>query len=133
MKVNFFLLCCSPDFNVSTFCHNPPFLSSAKLHVNSEGEVCIQEQEKITYYMLNGEDKFIEFDAELGGSGLVHDGQNLIVENQAEIVLLESTKEGSIAHLIASDVKPSGQMRLNHKGQLTVCQKEVIKLFQYKS
>ncbi|KAL9983909.1 hypothetical protein ACROYT_G006155, partial [Oculina patagonica] len=119
-------LCCSPDFKVTTFSIYLPFLSSAKVCSNSEGKVEIQEQDKITYYVLNGERKDID------AVGLVHDGQNLIIANKSEIVLLESTTEGSNAHLIASDVKPRGQIRLNHEGQLIVCEEKVIKLFDYK-
>ena len=107
-------------------------LSSAKVCFNSEGEVQIQGQEKITYYVLGGEEKQIEDDSD-GLAGLVHDGQNLIIANGDEIVLLESATEGSTAHLIASGVKPSGQIRINHEGQLMVCEEKVIKLFEYKN
>ncbi|KAL9983914.1 hypothetical protein ACROYT_G006160 [Oculina patagonica] len=98
------LLCCSPDFKVTTFTYHPPCLSSAKVCLNSEGEVEIQEQDKITYYVLNGEEKHIDAD---GITGLVHDGENLIIANEGEIVLLESTTEGSNAHLIASGYMPN--------------------------
>ncbi|XP_078358871.1 uncharacterized protein LOC144643481 [Oculina patagonica] len=125
------LLCCSPDFKVTTCTDYPPILSSAKVCLNTEEELQIQKLEKITYYMLNGEEKHISQD-NWGVTGLVHDGQNLIIANEDEIVLLESMTEGSIAHLIASDVKPSGQIRLNHEGQLMVCEEKVIKLFEYK-
>ena len=64
-------------------------------------------------------------------TGLVHDGQNLIIANEDEIVFLESMTEGSKAHLIASGVNSTGQMRINHEGQLMVCEEKVIKLFEY--
>ena len=129
------LLSCSRDFEVATYV--PPFgstsiLLSAKVCFNSEGEVQIQGQEKITYYVLGGEEKQIEDDSD-DLAGLVHDGQNLIIANGDEIVLLESATEGSAAHLIASGVKPSGQIRINHEGQLMVCEDKVIKLFEYKN
>ena len=47
-------------------------------------------------------------------------------------MLLESATEGSNAHVIASGVKPS-QIRINHEGQLMVCEKNAIKLFEYKN
>ena len=124
------LLCCSPDFKVATFSDNPPILSTAKVCMNSEEGVQIQEQEKITYYMLNGQEHQID----KGIVGLVHDGENLIIasENESKIVLLESMTEGSNAHLVASDVKPKGQMRINHEGQLIVCEESALKLFEYK-
>ncbi|XP_078358872.1 uncharacterized protein LOC144643482 [Oculina patagonica] len=122
------LLCCSADFKVTIFSFDLPFISTVKVCLNSEGKVELQEQEKITYYMLNGEEKRIDKNV----TGLVHDGENLIIANEGEIVLLESTTEGSNAHLIASDVKPTGQIRLNHEGQLIVCEEKVIKLFEYK-
>ena len=120
-----FLLCCSQDFKVSRFTDGPAVLSTAKVRFTSEGEVQLEEQETITYYMLDGEEKQIGH----GVTGLVHDGQNLIIANDDEIVLLESMTEGSKAHLIASEV--TGQIRLNHEGQLMVCEKGVIKLFEY--
>lgn len=122
------LLCCSPDFKVVTFSDCPPILSSVKVCMNSEEEVQIQEQEKITYYRLNGQEHQIDE----GIVGLVHDGENLIIANESKIVLLESMTEGSNAHLVASDVKPTGQMRINHDGQLIVCEESVLKLFEYK-
>lgn len=122
------LLCCSPDFNVTTYVYTPQILSSAKVCFNSEGEVEIQEQVTITYYMLDGEEKQID---EKSITGLVHDGQNLIIAVDDEIVLLESITEGSNGHLIASDIEPSGQIRLNHEGQLMVCDTNCIKLFEY--
>ena len=132
------LLSCSRDFEVATYV--PPIgstsiLSSAKVCFNSEEEVQIQGQEKITYYVLGGEEKQIEDDSngQWSMAGLVHDGHNLIIANGDEIVLLESATEGSTAHLIASGVKPSGQIRINHEGQLMVCEEKVIKLFEYKN
>ena len=124
------LLCCSPDFKVATFSDYPPILSTAKVCMNSEEEVQIQEQEKITYYRLNGQEHQIDE----GVVGLVHDGENLIIanNNESKIVLLESMTEGSNAHLVASDVKPTGQMRINHEGQLIVCEDSILKLFEYK-
>ena len=122
------LISCSPNFKVTTYTVDPPILSSAKVCLNSKGEVEIKEQEKITYYLLNGEEKQVDE----GVTGLAYDGENLIIATEGEIVLLESTTEGSIAHLISSDVKPSGQIRLNHEGQLMVCEEKVIKLFDYK-
>ena len=121
------LLCCSPDFKVTMYSYNCPSLSSAKVSLNSEGEVHIQEQQKMTYYLLNGEEKQIDENVR----GLVHDGQNLIIANKHDVVLLESMNEGSTAHLVASDVEPLG-LRLNHEGQLIVCEKKAIKLFEYK-
>lgn len=123
------LLWCSPDFMVITYSDDPPILTSTKLCLNSKGEAEIQEQEKITSYMLNGVEEPIGFDGELGG--LVHDGKNLVIANDGDIVLLDSIKEGSSAHLIASSVDPSGQIRLNHEGQLIVFEENVIKLFDY--
>ena len=124
------LLCCSPDFKVATFSDYPPILSTAKVCVNSEEEVQIQEQEKITYYIFNGQEHQIDE----GIVGIVHDGENLIIanENESKILLLESMTEGSNAHVVASDVKPTGQMRINHEGQLIVCEESVVKLFEYK-
>jgi len=120
------LLCCSRDFQVSTFVTEASTISTAKVRYSSEGKVHIEEEETITYYMLGGEETGI---GEV--IGLVHDGQNLIIADGDEIVLLESMTEGSKAHLIASDVKPSGQMRINCEGQLMVCEEKVIKLFEY--
>ena len=124
------LLCCSPDFKVATFTDYPPILSTAKVCMTSEEEVQIQEQEKITYYRLDGQEHQIDE----GIVGLVHDGENLIManDNESKIVLLESMTEGSNAHLVASDVKPTGQMRINSEGQLIVCEGSVLKLFEYK-
>ena len=124
------LLCCSPDFKVATFSCEPPIISTAKVCMNSEEEVQIQEQENITYFMLNGQENQIDE----GIVGLVHDGENLIVANydESKIVLLESMTEGSNAHLVASDVKPTGQMRISREGQLVVCEEEVLKLFEYR-
>lgn len=124
------LLCCSPDFKVATFSDNPPILSTAKVCMNSEEEVEIQEQEKITYYRLDGQEHQIDE----GIVGLAHDGENLIIanDNESKIVLLESMTEGANAHLVASDVKPTGQMRINSEGQLLVCQESILKLFEYK-
>lgn len=58
--------------------------------------------------------------------------------NGGKIVLLESLKEGSNAHLVASEcfwLNRSGSsegMNLNHKGQLIVQGSHTIKLFKYK-
>ena len=128
-------LCCSPDFKVITSHHeNTCTLSIAKVCFDSDGDSEREDEEKmemegqatITYYMLDGEENQIN-----DLTGFVHDGQNLIIANGDKIVLLESITEGSNAHLVASDVKPSGQLRLNHKGQLMVCEEKVIKLFEY--
>ena len=138
-------LCCSPDFKIITARFDEDFeklstLSVAKVCFNTEGEderegeekIEIKEQATITYYMLDGEENLID-----DITGFVYDGQNLIISNGDKIVLLESITEGSNAHLIASGLKPSRQTRrervlnLNHKGQLMVCEKKVIKLFEY--
>lgn len=132
------VLSCSQDFGVvQCNFHQPHFesdsfyeLLAAKVNLHIEGEAQIQGHEKITYYVLNGEEKRISPHDCLGG--LVHDGQNLIIANGDEIVLLESATEGSNAHVIASGVKPS-QIRINHEGQLMVCEKNTIKLFEYKN
>ncbi|RMX60256.1 hypothetical protein pdam_00009086 [Pocillopora damicornis] len=132
------VLSCSQDFGVvQCNFHQPHFesdsfyeLLAAKVNLHIEGEAQIQGHEKITYYVLNGEEKRISPHDCLGG--LVHDGQNLIIANGDEIVLLESATEGSNAHVIASGVKPS-QIRVNHEGQLMVCEKNTIKLFEYKN
>jgi len=124
---DFALLCCSQDFQVSTYVTFPSVISTAKVRLHSNEEVQTEEEVTITYYMLDGVKK------EIGEkvTGLVHDGQNLIIASEDEIVLLESMTEGSKAHLIASDVKPSGQMRINREGLLMVCEEKVIKLFEY--
>lgn len=122
------LLCCSQDFKVARYGEYPPNLSTAKVCFNLEGEAQIEEQEAITYYRLEGEEREI---GELV-NGIVHDGQSLIIANEDEIVLLESMTEGSNAHLIASGVNSTGQMRINHEGQLMVCEEKAIKLFDYK-
>ena len=134
-------LCCSPDFKIITARFDKDLkklstLSVAKACFNSEGEdeekIEIKEQGTITYYMLDGEENPID-----DIIGFVHDGQNLIIANGDKIVLLESITEGSNAHLIALGVKPPRKIRrervlnLNHKGQLMVCEKKVIKLFEY--
>ena len=132
------VLSCSQDFGVvQCNFHQPHFesdsfyeLLAAKVNLHIEGEAQIQGHEKITYYVLNGEEKRISPHDCLGG--LVHDGQNLIIANGDEIVLLESATEGSNAHVIASGVKPS-QIRVNYEGQLMVCEKNTIKLFEYKN
>ena len=121
------LLCCSQDFKVATYISEESVLSTAKVCLNPEGKTEVVEQCDITYYMLNGEKREIGENV----NGLVHDGQNLIIANEEEIVLLESMTEGSNAHLIASNITPSGQMRINHEGQLMVCEENVIKLFEY--
>ena len=95
----------------------------------------MQEEATISYYMLDGEENQID-----NLRGFVHDGQNLIIANGDNIVLLESLTEGSKAHLIASGLKPAEKkifnvmgMNLNHKGQLMVCDdKAFIKIFEYK-
>ena len=122
-----FLLSCSQDFEVVWYVVPSDEVSVAKVSFNTEGELHIQDQEKITYYVLDGEENQID------PAGLVHDGQNILIANGDEIVLLESATEGSTAHLIASGVKPSGQIRINHEGQLVVCEDKVIKLFEYKN
>ena len=132
-------LCDSPYFKVITNHHeNSSTLSISKVCFNSEGEderedeeeekihLEMVEQATITYYMLDGEVKLID-----DITGFVHDGKNLIIANGDEIVLLESITEGSNAHRIATGVEPLWQLRLNHKGQLIVCEEEAIKLFEY--
>ena len=121
------LLCCSQDFEVVTYISEESDLKTARVCLNSEGKTEVVEQCAITYYMLDGEKREIGEDV----NGLVHDGKNLIIANEKEIVLLESMTEGSNAHLIASDITPSAQMRINHEGQLMVCEGKVIKLFEY--
>ena len=137
-------LCCSPDFKIVTASFDENYeklstLSVAELCWDSKGEderedeekIKIKDQTTITYYMLEGEKNLIE---EI--TGIVHDGQNLIIANGDKIVLLESMTEGSNAHLIASGVKHSKVpwlgLNLNHKGQLMVCEEKAIKLFEYK-
>ena len=122
------LLCCSQDFKVTTFVHEPPVLSTVKVCFNSKGEVQLEEERTITYYTLDGEEK------EIGQyvCGLLHDGENLIIANEDEIVALESMTEGSNAHLIASDINPTGQIKINSEGEIMVCEETVIKLFEYK-
>ena len=121
------LLCCSQDFEVATYIPEESVLTTAKVCLNSEGKTEVMEQCAITYYMLDGEKREIGENV----NGLVHDGQNLIIANEKEIVLLESMTEGSNAHLIASNITPSAQMRINHEGQLMVCEGKVIKMFEY--
>ena len=122
------LLCCSQDFEVTTFVHETSVLSTAKVSFNSKGEVQLGEQRTITYYTLDGEEKKIGHYV----CGLLHDGENLIISNEDEIVLLESMTEGSNAHLIASDINPSGHIKINSEGEIMVCEETVIKLFEYK-
>ena len=154
-------LCCSPDFKVATY--NLNFNSGlgliriAKVCFNSDGKIKEEEQETITYYMLDGERRNLSMDwdqvgyeeeeqqdpledgdmdgvsYDWGYRGLVHDGEHLIIANRDEIVLLESMTEGSNAHLIASNLTSSErQLRINLDGQLMVCEDTVIKLFEYK-
>lgn len=121
------MISCSQDFQVSVSNYEESSLSSAKVSFNSEGEVELKQQETISYYLLDGEEKQIS-----AVRGFVHDEEHLIIANEDEIVLLESVTEGSNAHLIASDVKPSGQIRINSEGQLMICEDKVIKIFEYK-
>lgn len=89
-----------------------------------------QEEVIISYYILDGEEVKID-----SCYGFVHDGENLIIANGGKIVLLESLKEGSNAHLVASECFWCGfieGMNLNHKGQLIVQGSQTIKLFEYK-
>ena len=65
----------------------------------------MQEEATISYYMLDGEENQID-----NLRGFIHDGQNLIIANGDNIVLLESLTEGSKAHLIASGLKPAEKM-----------------------
>ena len=128
-------LCCSPDFKVATytFTSGHTLIRMAKVCFNSDGKKQEEEQETITYYMLDGKRRDLSNDGNLVRYGLVHDGEHLIIANRDEIVLLESMTEGSNAYLIASNIAPSeGQMRINHEGQLMVCEDTVIKLFEYK-
>lgn len=128
METGISLLCCSQDFKVTTFVHEPPVLSTVKVCFNSKGEAQLQEQRTITYYTLDGEEKKIDQYV----CGLLHDGENLIIANEDEIVALESMTEGSNAHLIASDINPAGQIRINSEGEIMVCEETVIKVFDYK-
>ena len=129
-------LSCSPDFKVATYNFNfssgHTCIRTAKVCFISDGKIKEEEHQTITYYMLDGERRDLSKDGETMGCALVHDGQHLIIANRDEIVLLESMTEGSNAHLIASNITPSGQMRINHEGQLMVCEETVIKLFEYK-
>ena len=100
---------------------------------NSDRTIQEEEQDTITYYMLDGERRELSKDGDVRGYGFVHDGQHLIITNRDEIVLLESMTEGSNAHLIASNLTSfEPQIRLNHEGQLMVCEDTAIKLFEYK-
>lgn len=123
------LISCSQDFQVSTSQNGDTALSLSNVKVcfNTEGEVEINQQETITYYILDGEEQQI---CDL--RGFVHDEQHLIIAHGHDIVLLESATDGSNAHLIASNVEPSLQIRINSEGQLMVCEEKVIKLFEYK-
>ena len=123
------LISCSQDFQIST-CQNgdsAKSLSNVKVCFNAEGEVEIKQQETVSHYILDGEEQEI-WDL----NGIVHDGQHLIIAHGDDIVLLESATDGSNAHLIASNVEPSLQIRINSEGQLMVCEEKVIKLFEYK-
>ena len=130
-------LCCSPDFKISTYnfhvTSGHTCIRMAKVCFTSDGTIQEEEQDTITYYMLDGERRDLSKDGDVVGYGLAHDGQHLIITNRREIVLLESMTEGSNAHLIASNLTCSvGQMRINHEGQLMVCEDTLIKLFEYK-
>ena len=124
-----YLISCSQDFQISTSQNGDlaRSLLNVKVCFNTEGEIEIKQQETISHYILDGEEQQI-WDLH----GFVHDEQHLIIAHGDEIVLLESATDGSNAHLIASNVEPSLQIRLNSEGQLMVCEEKVIKLFEYK-
>ncbi|XP_022778977.1 uncharacterized protein LOC111320582 [Stylophora pistillata] len=120
-------LCCSQNFDVAFGLGHYGVISLKVTGFSTEGKAQIQRQEKITHYILGGEKK------EAGCTGIAHDGQNLIIAANNEIVLLESATEGSNALLIASGIQPIGQIRINHEGQLMVCEGNAIKLYEYKN
>ncbi|XP_027039064.1 uncharacterized protein LOC113667446 [Pocillopora damicornis] len=127
-------LSCSQNFDVARFDISSDAILVAKVtEFSTEGKAQTQKQEEITYYVLDGEEKRIASNDGSHVPGLAHDGQNLIIATENEIVLLESATEGSNALLIASGVKPSGQIKINCEGQLMVCEKNAIKLFEYKN
>ena len=148
------MLCCSPDgkviraeydkhafssLTVTKICPSSEQKDQGSKEENEEKkeleQIEMQEEATISYYMLDGEKTKIEH-----LRGCIHDGQNLIIAEGENIVLLESLTEGSNAHLLVSGLKPVVKgsreevgLNLNHKGQLMVCDdKEFIKVFEYK-
>lgn len=129
-------LCCLPDFTVIVYEVGERCIIVTKVRSISEDEVESEVLQTITYYVLHGEKRELKMvsDADKLVSGVVHDGEHLIIAHGDEIVLLESMTEGSTAHLIA-DTKAKGRcgtgLGVNDEGQLIVCEDTVIKLFEY--
>lgn len=121
-------VCCSKNWNIVCTSHDDAFFSSVDVKFSEAGDVELSnEQEMISEYMVNGETKQFE-----SVNSVAHDGENILVATNGEILLLESATHGSVAHTVASDVSPS-QIRLNCRGQLLVCdQTEFIKVYDYK-
>lgn len=88
--------------------------------------------EHVTHCMIGGKKRVFEGKV----TGLAHDGENIIVATQDDIIVLESANEGSIGHVIVSSGFSShcdGQIRVNHKNQLMVSNcSNVIEVYEYK-
>ena len=121
-------LCCSRNWNICCTNYEGKFLSCVDVKFSSSGEVELSNKQLITHCTINGETQ--EFGKVVG---MAHDGENILVATDSNVILLESATEGSEAHIIASGISPNGQIRLNNKDQLMVCDGDkFIKVYDYK-
>lgn len=130
-------LCCSSNYTVCCGIVDTNSFSCVDVGFSADGEVSLTNKQTITYCMINGEER--RFGNVLG---LAHDGEHVIVATDQDIVVLESSREGSPAHVIVSSAIPrdgpnsgfsGGRIRLNNENQLMVCDGgNVIKVYDYK-
>ena len=121
-------LCCSSNWNICCSSYEEEFLSCVDVKFSSSGEVELSNTKCITQCIINGETQ--EFGKVVG---MAHDGENILVATESNVTLLESVTEGSKAHIIASGISLNGQIRLNNKDQLMVCDDDkFIKVYDYK-
>lgn len=123
-------ICCSTNYNlcyINTITYN--FVVCVDVKFSADGEVSLTNKQFITYCMINGEKRSF-------GKvyNIAHDGEHLIVETDQDIILLESAREGSRAHVIVSSgIRGVGRMKLNNENLMMVCEREnVIKVYDYK-
>jgi hypothetical protein len=95
-----------------------------------EGVVELINLQTITYCMINGEKRSFE-----KVYGLEHDGKNVLVATDKDIIVMESATEGSPGHVIVGSgfSEFEGKIKLNDENQLMVCDGcGFIKVYDYK-